>query len=929
MTGATLTITELERLASEAGRYFARLDEMWGRVSAHKSTLKAIEEYCKDHKLSRTTIAAFTEQSAPGCLYVQLPQGAREFHGQAVQLLLDCCSQEFTNGDESGWNKWREFGDNIYYGIIDELYQNFVSSRPESALVFELAYRQLMFEMALVWWEGQPAQTIEHRAAIDRRLSLELSGLLRSARHKALADRNYDQAMLESVLDKSWGLEFDPANCRVGQLASLLREHHLSSWMFSELFNLLYSAQVKNQEEVVYDTLRTAAVSKPDEISALIAGKLPKVSELALREIQKILTRRAQELEAKLSLELADLQRFSMRVKKQTSDLIGQNNGEVAKVVENRLFSENLVNLSSKIGDALIQFQRGLFSQLWYLQDLERKERTFQGYIEKCQALQKISARELLALLTDKAVEASLSVNEHLAQYRIFDLEIGRDWDKWTSANAKTLLELLRQGIEQHQATAALLERDIAKRNTKDPKLGQLRADLREATSDLEAMNGLIESRGDARAYHVEKIISGYRTFLKDAAESLMTYRRLAWLVRLWPPLLLREPPLLRQQELFDEVRYVSDKLRRSGRCYLLAAQGAVAPSEVASSDKESEIKMKISRRHSKPVSVLAYDIRGSSFMSAKLHNAEKEREIKNKLGYLISQAIRQHGGFAVKDTGDGGLAWFGDNGLELTEKCFKEVTTGRGVKLRHSLTSGAELAMLPSVEAGRQALTCAVELLKLAEKFIQENFSNYRDWFKEAKEREIFHDGMSYAVLPPEFKALFRIGVGVATGEVGRDVSLSLNAFGDVDLTGMLVNNACLYSTCRDPMHSRILIDHATCFNLLLSAERFEPEYLYRLFASRTGGLDEWEKKLADAMGMSRTVLADGSYLFSGLGLRLSRAGYQSSGPAEAGKQDSLFFRALEQTVTLTDEGYLLDPASSSELRLLYDVQPLAEEKE
>jgi len=929
MTGAMLPIVELERMAGEAGRYFAKLDEVWGRVSTHKATLKEIEDYCKDHKISRATIASFTVQPAPGCLYVELPQGAREFHGQAVQLLLDCCGQEITGGDETGWNKWREFAGNIYYGIIDELYQNFVSGKPELALVFELAYRQLMFDMALAWWEGQPAQMTEQRLAIDRRLGLELSGLLRLARQKALADRNYDQSLLESVLDKSWGLEFDPGNCRAGQLILLLREQHLSPWLFSELFHLLYSTQVKNQEEVVYDTLRTAAVSKPEEISALIAGKLPKASDLALREIQKILVRRAQELEAKLSQEMADLQKFSLRVKKQTSDLIGQNNGEVAKAVESRLYSENLVNLSSKIGDTLIQFQRSLFSQLWYLQDLERKERTFQGYIGKCQALQKISAKELLALLTDKAEEASLCVNEHLDQYRIFDLEIGHDWDKWTGANAKTLLDLLRQGIEQHQTKAALLERDIAKRSPKDPQLVQLRGDLRAVTQDLAAMNGLIEERGDSRAYHVEKIISGYRAFLKDAAESLMTYKHLAALVRLWPPLLLREPPLLRQQELFDEVRYLGDKLKRSGRCYLLAAQGVVAPAAVAPAEKEAEIKSRITRRYGKPVSVLAYDIRGSSFMSAKLHNAEKEREIKNKLGYLISQVIRQHGGFLVKDTGDGGLAWFGDNGPELTEKCFKEVTTGRGVKLRHSLTSGAELAMLPSVEAGRQALTCATELLKLAEKFIQENFTNYRDWFKEAKEREIFHDGMAYAVLPPEFKALFRIGVGVASGEVGRDVSLALNAFGDVDLAGMLVNNACLYSTCRDPMHSRILIDHATCFNVLLTADRFESEYHHALFAARAGGLEEWEKKLADAMGMSRTVLADGNFLFPALGLQVSRAGFQSAAHTEVCKQENLSFGALDQPVALTDEGYLMESGGNGELRLLYEVKPLAEEKE
>ncbi len=927
MADHAITIADLERIAGDAGRYFARLDEAWGRASAHQPALKAVEEFCRGRRIPRATLAALTGQAAPGCLYVELPQGAREFHGQAVQLLLDCCSQEIVDGDETAWNKWREFAGNIYYGIVDELYHNFTADRPDLALVFELAYRQLMFEMAQAWWEGQPPRTADHRPAIDRRLSLELGGLLRPVRQRALADRGYDQSLLESALDRSWGLEFDPANCGAGQLAPMLREHRLSPWLFSELFHLLYSAQVKNQEEVVYDTLRTAAVSKPDEITALVAGKLPKASELALREIQKIMVRRAQELEAKLAQELADLQKFSLRVKKQTADLIAQSNAEVAKAVENRLFSDNLANLSSRIGDTLVQFQRGLFSQLWYLQDLERKERTFQGYVEKCRALQRMPAKDLLALLTEKTVDASLSVNEHLAQYRILDLEIGQDWDRWAAAAAKQLLDLLRQAVERHESSVAALEREISRRGTTDPKLGQLRTELREAAADLAAVSGLIENREAGRAYHVEKIVTGYRAFLKDAAEPLMTWRRLSGLVRLWPPPLLREPPLLRQQELLDEVRYVGEKLRRTGRCYLMTAQGPVAQSPAAAAAKEGEVRSRIVRRHGKPVSVLAYDIRGSSFMSAKLRNADKEREIKNKLGYLICQAIRQHGGFAVKDTGDGGLAWFGDNAPELAEKCYKEVTTGKGVKLRHSLTSGAELTLLPSVDAGRQALSCAAEMLRLAEKFIQENFTNYRDWFKDAQEREIFHEGMSYAVLPPEFKALFRIGVGVASGEPGRDVSLALNAFGDVDLTGVLVNNACLYSTGRDPAHSRILADHPTCFNLLLTADRFVPEYLREIFAARAAGPEEWERKLADAMGLTRTVLADGSYLFPGAGLRLARAGCQCGAYAEGRKGESLCFGTFERPVALADDGSLTD-ADGSEIRLLYEVQPAGGEE-
>jgi hypothetical protein len=233
---------------------------------------------------------------------------------------------------------------------------------------------------------------------------------------------------------------------------------------------------------------------------------------------------------------------------------------------------------------------------------------------------------------------------------------------------------------------------------------------------------------------------------------------------------------------------------------------------------------------------------------------------------------------------------------------------------------------MIPSADAGKQAVTCATELMKQAETFIQDNFTNYRDWFKQATEREIFHDGMNYAVLPPAFKALFRIGVGIASGEAGRDVALALNAYGDIDLAGMLVNNASLYSTCRDPMRSRVLIDHATGFNLLLNSDRFESDYLHQLFLSRASGVEEWEKKLWDAMGTAKAVLPDGTYLFPGLGLQLSRVGYQNAAQSETCKQDSLFFQPHGDPVELADDGAVIAPDTRSDLKLLYEVQPLAE---
>jgi hypothetical protein len=293
-----------------------------------------------------------------------------------------------------------------------------------------------------------------------------------------------------------------------------------------------------------------------------------------------------------------------------------------------------------------------------------------------------------------------------------------------------------------------------------------------------------------------------------------------------------------------------------------------------------------------------------------------------------VIQAIKQHGGYVVKDTGDGGLAWFGDNGPELYEKSYKEVVTGRGARLRHSISSGAEAVMVPSLDSARQSLDCACALLTLAEKFIQDNFTNYRDWFREAKEREILVEGMTYAVLPPEFKALFRIGVGVASGEPGRDVHLALNAMGDMDLCGVLVNNASLYSNGRDPDHSMVLADHATCLNLLLNSDRFHAAYMDAAWGERVSGPEAWEAKLRDTLGMAGSVLPDGSYHFPGLAFTMRRSGYHIVGQERIAKEHSLKLEPEDIAVALTEDGRLSDPWDGSEVKIIYEVQPVANDE-
>jgi hypothetical protein len=99
----------------------------------------------------------------------------------------------------------------------------------------------------------------------------------------------------------------------------------------------------------------------------------------------------------------------------------------------------------------------------------------------------------------------------------------------------------------------------------------------------------------------------------------------------------------------------------------------------------------------------------------------------------------------------------------------------------------------------------------------------HYRDWFATVAERTMEIDGVTYALLPPEFKSLFRIGIGIASGLPERDVVLSANSYGDPDLVGPILADAHLYSMERQPGRSVIICDLPTFINFMLNIENFE----------------------------------------------------------------------------------------------------------
>jgi class 3 adenylate cyclase len=235
------------------------------------------------------------------------------------------------------------------------------------------------------------------------------------------------------------------------------------------------------------------------------------------------------------------------------------------------------------------------------------------------------------------------------------------------------------------------------------------------------------------------------------------------------------------------------------------------------------EIERKLSRSESivkdclKTVSVMVYDIRGSSIMGDKLLNAEMEDQIRNEFQVELLKAVQDTNGFFVKDTGDGGIILFSEESSDFN---LMQISTSGNEKKKSEVN---RIELKASLDAASRAIRCARKMLEYSERFVRKNLKRYQEWFKDFDVKGIDFGGITYERLPPEYRKIFQIGIGIASGKPGEDVYLGKNVLGRFDLTGNLIRRANMYSTVHHPDRSVILIGASTMFSFLLNVGSFE----------------------------------------------------------------------------------------------------------
>lgn len=469
---------------------------------------------------------------------------------------------------------------------------------------------------------------------------------------------------------------------------------------------------------------------------------------------------------------------------------------EIVEIINRHFFLPDEAVLEEILGAVKRKFQEEL---AFTRQRRETIERKIEELTKKIQETVNASNQELISTAADFSTEEA--IDTHIQKLRRNLLSLGFDLKQLRrDQQDQSRLEMEIESILKIKST------DFSKfivKNEWDPLLILLVQPLKPLTDETiqQIMKDVaMDLRGDKSALAVLNELKS-SAFLKEKFNTAEVLRRFqAANEKILTPLL----KTFLVEELIDYYPKLSGGVASDNIRFLAeeALQGKIAVVE-----KEIPVKPTVKptdltniARYRNLVSVLIYDIRGSTFMGTKLHDARRENEIRNLFQESMLTVVEKYGGIPIKDTGDGGIVLFTTNGYEIKQHQTLELQGG---------------SVLNAVRAG-------LAMIQEANHFVEENIGKYKDWFRQAEERNINFEGISYATLPPSYQAIFQIGIGIASGIYPREIFLDRNPFGDLDLTGMLVREANFYSKVKAKGKSTAICDDATIYNLLLNTPKF-----------------------------------------------------------------------------------------------------------
>jgi|GEM_PF-942446 len=739
--------------------------------------------------------------------------------------------------------------------IVREIYSNIISYSSEFAIIFESFLLKIF---PPIFSSSDDAANLGAR--IVKVYNEEIASL--TTQEKQLFDFFHKAPYFLGINMKSITLE---------DLNKFLKNYDFDASLFREVNKIIINSFIKREDVHILKLLESVEIKDYSDLYNFPFEQFLPFSEETQEKFAKLISKKAKQNEHFLREKDKELDILSIKVRAETRNIIEKSLQELKDVLD--------IGLKGDISKAIDGTHDAILN---LMKRIKFHVRLYRGYTSKM-------------LEVGRSIQENKELQDMTKEKLKAFLPKGSDWE----------IEDIVLNYWKSDKYFEIIEPSVLKSIQK--------LFLKELKKEPEKFKNIVDKTKKSINIDPVKVIKNYREIFDNILEPLTIYKIISDMIYVWPPRVESQNPktLL---EAKDAVHLVGIELLPSGRFHRFSKSGKITPRvSVDMIEKSKKIGNILTKNFSSLISVLIYDIRGSTFMAHRLRNAEEQRKIMNKFNHVVLDAAKKGGGFLLKELGDGGIIWFGGNTNQLYTDIYKTFLLKEDFYIRSSTAVEDEFSILKEPLAGLKALRTAIGIVEAAEEFVKENYVNYRDWFGEIVEKELLHEGVTYALLPPELKSLFKLGVGIVSGIPQKDIVFTPNSFGDPDITGFLVHEASIFSSGKSQERSVILIDHSTLVNIILNIEKFS---LFKDFDSKTN-----EKEISDKLFyILKTRDDEREYYIDGC--RIKRAGIYYID--EMDKRKQLVINPSNYEFEINDNGDFV--TEKGRIKLVYQV--ILEEK-
>ncbi len=755
---------DIERAAEEESEYTYQLRSQYSKKDVYTRHLGAIKKFLAQKDLNLQSLAEFHKNEDMGTIYVLVDERFRTIHHKLTHVLLDALK-----GDA----KERELETlvNVFSEDFTKSYSRLLRERSEAALLFETVCRKLLEEGIDEWFFRNRVSTAKKSFFVSE-VSARIDAVLTPLRLSLAKDHKIDVFLISETFSKSPLSPSPLSRLTLSDIEVEILKFGLTPNLFEKVAKKFQSAIQEELEKEILNSVRNRTIRSKRDILRSVEKPLYSVSEDCTEALRQIIEEKVGERSVGLTQELKHLHQELEKKKDKFEQAVSQATLETKKALA-ALRGENLKSCVER----LTEIANSVATEM---NELELRKETAEAELKLAKNLENLSAEELSSLILrkgEKEIERYFHIYHSLAD------KFGRDLKNIPPEYTESFSDLIKDEL------AMLASR---------------------SSPAYENLSKLEEKRFWKKRYDVEEFKTRWIRVCTEILEPFVITKYIEELLRIWPPVVSKHTPL---RPFLTEARYVGEEVAFNRRLYQLA--GPSSSTEQKEEKRLNDLRKLIVDNFKEVVTVLIYDIRGSTFMGNKLNSARKESEIRNNFNICMMHIARAHGAFVVKDTGDGGILFFSGNSSELQRKYLSN----------EKKAGFSETPLATSSESARKAIECARDMVQGAFDFVEANLEKYRNWFEDVRKESLRYAGITYAQLPPEYKRIFKVGIGISSGKPDVDIHFGLNGFGNPDITGGLVREANFYSKARSKERSIVLCDGTTLLSFLLNVDEYEPQ--------------------------------------------------------------------------------------------------------